>query len=489
MSTAVSRLRVDKTKGVSKPDNMSWPDFLTMLLHIGAEIEHGLMVEYLYAAYSLGGEQVPAGQREKVLRWRDNMLVVAKEEMGHLLTVQNILTLLGAPMNLERSDFPWDVPYYPFRFTLEPLALQSLSCYIYAEMPQDEEKPQDPEKPEEVKGRQLPKRYSQLEPSEKNRIFENACECAKGGKTHHVATIYNEIIKIIQDPVCIPDSAFHEETYDYQASWDDWGRGYHPNPRPLDAQGNPLEVKWKPPPASHRPANVLISRAATRTQAVAALRQIATQGEDPHLIVDDLGEPSHYERFLELYQQLEKIKWCPTRRVPTNPTTVDTPQNRKAGSYIVAETSRMWAQLFNRRYRMLLTYLAHTFRLARVSRSDVPSVRGATMHRVFGEMYNLKTIAGILVEMPLYPDPNDPRRAGPPFEMPYSVTLPPTEVDCWRMHRDLLSSSNEICSGLLAGADSDGKRYLQALCDIDRETVTWIDRTLAGCGPNERHGL
>ena len=33
-----------------------------MLLQIGAEIEHALMVEYLYAAYSLGGSQVPSRQ-------------------------------------------------------------------------------------------------------------------------------------------------------------------------------------------------------------------------------------------------------------------------------------------------------------------------------------------------------------------------------------------------------------------------------------------
>jgi hypothetical protein len=499
MTTAVSRVWVDKTKTVSKPSDMSWPDFLTLLLHIGAEIEHGLMVEYLYAAYSLGGTQIPAGQRETVLRWRDNMLVVAKEEMGHLLTVQNILTLLGAPINLDRRDFPWDVPYYPFPFTLEPLTLKSLYRYIYAEAPLP--KSESPTlsgfhiveslgAEDGPPGRRLPKQYRRFEPLEKERIITEALKRAKAnsGRFHHVATIYQEIIDIIQDPALIPDSAFHERTYDSQASWDDWGRGYHPNPRPLDAEGNPLEVKsrQKLPPASCRPANVLISRAATRTQAVAALHQIAAQGEDPNLLVDDLGEPSHYERFLEIYQEFKKIKWNPARPVATNPTTME---DTKAGSYISAETSRKWAQLFNIRYRMLLTYLAHIFRLARVTRSDVPSVRAATMHRVFGEMYNLKTIAEILVEMPMSSKPNDRRRAGPPFEMPYSVTLPPNEADCWRIHRDLLSSSNDICAGLLAGGDSDGTRYLLALRDIDRGAVTWIDWILAGLGPSERHGL
>src|SRR5688572_25145168 len=69
----------------AKPEEMSWRDYLIMLLHIAAEIEHGLMVEYLYAAYSLGGPQVPQEHRAMIERWRNSILAVAKEEMGHLL--------------------------------------------------------------------------------------------------------------------------------------------------------------------------------------------------------------------------------------------------------------------------------------------------------------------------------------------------------------------------------------------------------------------
>jgi hypothetical protein len=43
---------------VAKRPDMTWPDHLVMLLNIAAEIEHALMVQYLYAAYSLGGDGV-----------------------------------------------------------------------------------------------------------------------------------------------------------------------------------------------------------------------------------------------------------------------------------------------------------------------------------------------------------------------------------------------------------------------------------------------
>jgi len=48
-----------------------------------------------------------------VLEWQDAILAIAKEEMGHLLMVQNVLRLIGGSLNLAREDFPWDVPFYP----------------------------------------------------------------------------------------------------------------------------------------------------------------------------------------------------------------------------------------------------------------------------------------------------------------------------------------------------------------------------------------
>ena len=39
-----------------RPD-MSYRDHLVMMLTSGAEVEHALMVQYLYAAYSINGDQ------------------------------------------------------------------------------------------------------------------------------------------------------------------------------------------------------------------------------------------------------------------------------------------------------------------------------------------------------------------------------------------------------------------------------------------------
>ena len=47
------------------PPEFTWRDYTIFLLTIAAQIEHSLMVQYLYAAYSLGGSQAPEDQRGK----------------------------------------------------------------------------------------------------------------------------------------------------------------------------------------------------------------------------------------------------------------------------------------------------------------------------------------------------------------------------------------------------------------------------------------
>jgi hypothetical protein len=114
---------------------------------------------------------------------------------------------------------------------------------------------------------------------------------------------------------------------------------------------------------------------------------------------------------------------------------------------------------------------------------------------VFGEMYNLKAIADLLVRLPRHGG----GCAGPPFEMPYSLDLPQAERDIWRQYNDLLASSYKTCGEVLRVAkakdyeDMDrqitatgGDVYVRTLMNIDRETQRWIGNILAGGGLSER---
>jgi hypothetical protein len=321
-----------------------------------------------------------------------------------------------------------------------------------------------------------------------------------------VGAVYEEIIELLKDKTRIPDSVFNERSYEAQQDWDDWGRSYHPDAKLLKIDGS-LESAGKPisqpreksvlPPrdksiSESREAHVLIDRVATRAEAIKALQALSEQGEAPHLGASDKKhEVSHFQRFVEIYEEFEQIgyRWNPVRPVPKNPTTFQRSDAGNIGDFIEAQHSRHWADLFNLRYRMLLMYLAHTFRLARSTRRDTPSARGVMMHKVFGEMYNLKAIAGILVRLPLREAPGDPHRAGPPFEIPYTLVLPPAEVDAWRLHQDLLETSALLRGELLESDRKDppeGHAYLKTLGDLDNQSKAWIDAVIAGLRAAER---
>jgi hypothetical protein len=114
---------------------------------------------------------------------------------------------------------------------------------------------------------------------------------------------------------------------------------------------------------------------------------------------------------------------------------------------------------------------------------------------VFGEMYNIKAISGILVKSPLKDDqdPNylqDPKspRAGPPFQMPFRLTLPPNERDTWRIHREAIATSLELCEKLLRDqkhpmaveTQPAARSYLAVLMQADRDALAWINTVFEG---------
>ena len=428
------------------PPGFSGHDLAVFLLHVAAEIEHVLMVQYLYAAYSLGGDQVPHNRREEVSRWQEVILGIAKEEMGHLITVQNMLRLLGGPLNLERNDYPWDAPFYPFEFTLERLSRGSLARYVFTESPE--------------------KWPSDVSADEKKEIIR----LAAAGQTkpvNQVGKLYGRLIDVIGDADLVPDELFQADTLPYQASWDEWGRGYRQG-----ARGNTLSPGNKSP-------DVLIRTAYSRTTAVDALTAIAHQGEAPDMD-PDTDDKSHFRRFLEIFRRFptEKDRWSPTVPVATNPRVLGGDEDIPKTVWISDPHSRAWAELLNLRYRMLLAYLSHAFNLSG-AHGHVPGVnaRGMLVHHTFGEMYNLRSISRLLVQMPA--GASKETRAGPPFDMPYTVKLPAAERDCWRLHLDLLEASANLIRDIEAFADEHAKDYLTTLAGLDRETIVAVERLLS----------
>jgi hypothetical protein len=114
---------------------------LTYLLCQAAELEHALMCEYLYAAFSLkstAGPGLREDQLEAVESWRRVVFAIAAEEMLHWAVVQNLLTAVGSAPYVSRPHMPHQASGYPpgVQLRLLPFGEAALQHFVYLERPE-----------------------------------------------------------------------------------------------------------------------------------------------------------------------------------------------------------------------------------------------------------------------------------------------------------------------------------------------------------------
>ncbi len=106
-----------------------------------AELEHLIMLQYLFAAFSLRQttrEGLSAETLAAVQGWRRTLLSIGEQEMLHLALVQNLLTAVGAAPRLARPNFPLPASSYPagVRIELLPFGETALRHFAFLERPE-----------------------------------------------------------------------------------------------------------------------------------------------------------------------------------------------------------------------------------------------------------------------------------------------------------------------------------------------------------------
>jgi hypothetical protein len=155
-------------------------------------------------------------------------------------------------------------------------------------------------------------------------------------------------------------------------------------------------------------------------------------------------------------------------------------------SRITHPTSRLWAQLFNVRYRMLLVDLAHALHLSgpRADQAGSPTPRGHLRDWAFLQMRGeglsgTRGIARTLTTRPAKktPAPDDPVHAAAPFELPSTLRIPDEEHGRWRLQLALLDASD----GLVAQLEDagEGGALLDEVASIDAASRTVVEARLA----------
>jgi hypothetical protein len=436
------------TMMIQLPDLRAWAsplDKAEILLETAAEIEHALMVQYLYAAYSLKSDEevsdpgeIAALDQTASNSWYNVLLETAREEMGHLMTVQNLLLMLGLQPNLEREDFPARKDLYPFPLHLERLTQKSLAKYVVAESPVGA--PDIGDIIEQAQGdggamiNHVGVIYVLL-----GLIFAGQEDVEAGGSgsvnwdvmVRHVAKAAYQ-----QSPAenwHLPDSAFSSNALEQQAEPSDWEVG-----------------------------RLRVHKLTDRLAARQAIRDIAEQGEGP----TGQGEQSHFERFLGIYRGRGGIIPFPaddgqrvlTREVPTDP---------KPGADITEPRTRRWAELADIRYALLLGFVEHYLLTAGGDRSLLTGW-------IFTEMRSrLGFIARELTSMPRGEAGGGVAAA--PFTLPARLHLPGAETARWTVHKERTEAAIAKIEEMQAADEGDRTNaYLTLLLASDKARLAFI---------------
>lgn len=343
-------------------------------LTIAAELEHTFLVQYLFAAFSIkmsfGKDAgLKPYHEEKLKSWKSRILSVAREEMGHLGTVCNLLSAIGAAPHFGRPNFPqFKDTYYPFEIQLERFGEKSLYQFIRYELPKDTMPPLPP--------------ASLHFSSQLMADFRNAVEY------EYVGELYGKIRKGFED---LKDLFIGPR---YAQDTDDWSR------------------------------RLRLHLVTNAEEAAAAIDCIVLEGEGSP------GSPgaSHYGTFLRISAELaaehdSDPNFEPARRVISNPRTVrkhsDAPIPDNLINLITNDKTLQIAGAFNDVYEiavlMLMQYYSFSGETAAQRKALQEAIREimSTTVRPLGE---------VLTELPAYRDDTE-CKAGAPFEFYSTLRL------------------------------------------------------------------
>ena len=431
------------------------------LLRIGAEVEGALMVQYLYYAFSLLpglSVQVP-GLPNPILSddWFATIRDVAKQEMGHLITVQNLLLSLGAGPHLDRENISSrGNELYPFPFALEPLSLPGLAKSVAAEAPRN------------------------VNAADKA-DYEQAVKLAGGaiGRVSRVGQIYERLYWLFQDGNS-PEPPWSDLQNPFP-SWPDWHVG--PSETGLNQDRQAVEGAWRGDGAD-QPVDTAIYVLPIRDKASArqAIYRLALQGEGP---IGDAGV-THFDKFLRIYRECRSLSdqhGAPSfvRKQAVNPRSGS---NASPGT-ITDPTALAWAQLGNMRYQLLLLCIGLSLSISQTGTPSAPTAsRSDFTNWALREMLaSIKPISLELREMPFQSGTSpDDLRAGFPFELP-DRDLPGVVPDELDYVRGLVTDSTRLRAKIRGSLNPTQKQNI-ILGEIDKSDAAILQKLGPAIAPS-----
>ncbi len=374
---------------------------LIYMLCEAAELEHGIMCQYLYAAFSLKqseAEGLSPTELEAVQRWRKTISHVATQEMLHLSLVQNLLSAIGCAPHLSRSNFPHPASNYPagVHLALLPFGEAALRHFMFLERPEGMD----------------------LEDAEGLAAFGRARPAVQPG----------EIVPRGQDFATVGhlyrsiEAGFAHLADKLGERWLFVG--------PPRAQATQHYFVW--------PELVAVTDLATAQKAI---DEILEQGEGPRGHWKD----AHFGQFVEILDEYTQLREANPAFNPVRPVvTVNVrPAVRETEIPLVTDPlTRQVMDLFNVSYEILLLMLQRFFAHTEETDAQLKALADATVALMFRAIKPLGNLVTTLPAGPEYPR----RTAGPSFELFYETdyVLPHREA-AWILLTQRIRQAAAFC--------------------------------------------
>src|SRR5450631_2700105 len=386
---------------------------LIYMLCEAAELEHGIMCQYLFAAFTIKqneDEGLTAAELAAARRWRKVISHVATQEMLHLALVENLLSAVGAAPHLSRPNFPHPASHYPagVHLALLPFGARALRHFMFLERPEGMD------------------------------LHDADGLAAFGRAVPHM--LASDIVPRGQDFATVGhmyrsiEAGFRHLCEKYGERWLFVG--------PPRAQATQEYFGW--------PELVPVTDLASAQRAI---DEILEQGEGAR----GHWEDAHFGQFVEILDEFEQAREANRGLMPARPVLpvnvrpcdrdvevplVDDPQTAKV------------MDLFNVDYEILLQILERFF--AHTDETDVQlkALADATMSLMLRVIKPLGELITTLPAGPGYPGVN----AGPSFELFYeSDYLLPHREAAWALLTERLDVAAEFCQQIVTDQPSESQ--------------------------------
>jgi CDGSH-type Zn-finger protein/truncated hemoglobin YjbI len=413
-SAALGRLaQVIRTRGGTAAPEMPFViehrEALIYMLCQAAELEHGIMCQYLFAAFSLkqrADEGLSESELDAVTRWRRQISHVATQEMLHLALVHNLLSAIGAAPHLARPNLPQPANHYPagVQLALLPFGERALRHFMFLERPEGMD-------------------------------MEDAEGLAAIGKAEPLMGAY-DIVPRLQDFATVGHlyrSIEHGLVHLTEKFGERWL--FVGPPRAQATSGN---FQW--------PELVAVTDLASARRAV---EEILEQGEGAR----GHWENAHFGQFVKVLDEYQTMRAANPDFDPVRPVlAVNVRPSEHADVPLITEpVTAHCTDLFNVAYEVLLQALERYFAHTEESDAQLATLTDLTVGLMLRVIKPLGDLITTLPAGPEYPG----RTAGPSFELFYETDyLMPHRAAAWALLEERLREAADYADRVRAEGDS-----------------------------------